>query len=166
MDENVDYKKYEEYYNEDNFWKKTTQFAKKAGVKVVYTALKLYFALKSNKTPAWAKSVIIGALGYFILPIDLVPDLVPVAGFTDDLGVLLAAIGTVALHITPEVTNAAKEKIKEWYSQLRRLVLNRGEELYENSTVRDLTGVTNGTKVENIATKYWQFINSVNKKFR
>ena len=115
MDENVDYKKYEEYFNEDTFWAKTKTFAKKVGAKFVYTALKLYFALRSDKTPAWAKSVIVGALGYFILPLDLVPDLVPVAGFTDDLGVLLAAIGTVAIHITPAVKEQAREKMREWF---------------------------------------------------
>ena len=115
MDENVDYKKYEEYFNEDSFWTKTKTFAKKAGARVVYTSLKLYYALRNDKTPAWAKSVIVGALGYFILPIDLVPDLLPVAGFTDDLGVLLAAIGTVAIHITPTVKNQAREKMREWF---------------------------------------------------
>lgn len=117
MDENVDYKKYEEYYSEDSFLTKLKNFAKKAGVKVVYTALKLFYALKSDKTPTWAKSIIVGALGYFILPIDLVPDLVPVAGFTDDLGVLLAAVGTVALHITPEVIAQAKEKMQDWFGK-------------------------------------------------
>ena len=115
MDENVDYKKYEKYYDEENFRTKTAQFAKRAGVKVVYTALKLFYALQSDKTPAWAKSVIVGALGYFILPTDLVPDLVPVAGFTDDLGVLLAAVGTVAMHITPDVKAQARKKMSNWF---------------------------------------------------
>lgn len=117
MDENVDYKKYEEYYSDESFLTKLKNFAKKAGVKVVYTALKLFYALKSDKTPTWAKSIIVGALGYFILPIDLVPDLVPVAGFTDDLGVLLAAVGSVALHITPEVKAQAKEKMHDWFGK-------------------------------------------------
>ena len=117
MDENVDYKKYEEYYSDESFLTKLKNFAKKAGVKVVYTALKLFYALKSDKTPTWAKSIIVGALGYFILPIDLVPDLVPVAGFTDDFGVLLAAVGSVALHITPEVKAQAKEKMQDWFGK-------------------------------------------------
>ena len=62
--------------------------------------------------------------------------------------------------------DSKEEKIKEWYSKLRKMVLDRGEELYENSTVRDLMGINKDMKVENIATIYWQFINSVNKRIR
>lgn len=62
--------------------------------------------------------------------------------------------------------DSKEEKIKEWYTELREMVLNRGEEIYDSSTVRDLMGINNDTKVENIATKYWQFINSVNKRIR
>ena len=61
--------------------------------------------------------------------------------------------------------NASKEKkIKEWYSQLRKIVLARGEELFENSTSRDLSGIRTDSGIENIATKYWRFVSRVNKK--
>ncbi|PEO50494.1 hypothetical protein CN563_02685 [Bacillus sp. AFS026049] len=49
------------------------KFGKKAGVKVVYVALLLFYTLQKPTTPVWAKTVIVGALGYFILPIDLIP---------------------------------------------------------------------------------------------
>ena len=68
MEENVKFEQYEKHYNEESFWEKVKKFAVKAGGKVIYLALKLYFALQSEKTPAWAKGVIVGALGYFILP--------------------------------------------------------------------------------------------------
>mgnify|MGYP003297159323 CR=1 FL=1 len=58
------------------FWSKLKKSAKRAGMKVVYKALQLYYALKSPNTPAWAKAVIIGALSYFISPIDLFPDII------------------------------------------------------------------------------------------
>ena len=67
-------------------------------------------------------------------------------------------------HIEPG--DSKEDRIKEWYSQLRRLVLDRGEELFENSTARDLTGIEKGTSIENIVTKYWTFINTVNNKFK
>lgn len=59
--------------------------------------------------------------------------------------------------------DSKETKIKEWYSQLKKLVLSRGEELFENSTARDLTGIEKETRIENIATKYWQFVYRVNK---
>lgn len=63
--------------------------------------------------------------------------------------------------------NDSKEaKIIEWYSQLRKMVLDRGEELFENSTSRDLIGIETKTRMENIATKYWQFVNRVNKRLK
>ena len=115
MEENVDYGKYEKHYDENDFWAKIKKFAAKAGGRVIYSALKLYYAMQSPQTPKWAKGVILGALGYFILPIDLVPDLVPVAGFTDDLAVLTAALATVAINITPEVKAMARQKMQDWF---------------------------------------------------
>lgn len=112
---NVNYKEYEKHYSEESFIDKVKKFAVKAGVKVIYAALKLYYALKAEGTPAWAKSVIVGALGYFILPIDLVPDVLPVVGFTDDLAVLAAALIAVAVHITPAIKTQAKEKLRYWF---------------------------------------------------
>lgn len=117
MDNNVKFEKYEKHYNEDDFWEKVKKFAVKAGGKVIYLALKLYYAAQSEKTPVWAKAIVFGALGYFILPIDLIPDVVPVAGFTDDLGVLAAAVGIVAIYITNEIKAQAKLKMKDWFGE-------------------------------------------------
>ncbi len=111
----VDTSKYKKDFSESSFWKKVGKFAAKAGIQVIYNALKLYYALQSPNTPAWAKTVIIGALGYFIAPIDLIPDITPGIGFVDDAGVLAAALMTVALYITPEIKRQAKEKLKEWF---------------------------------------------------
>lgn len=59
-------------------------------------------------------------------------------------------------------TDSKEEKIKSWYKHLRKIVLDRGNDLFENSTERDLKGVETEKGVENIATKYWQFANRVN----
>lgn len=112
---NVNSSKYSKEYSESSFWDKVKKFASKAGSKVIYTALKLYYTMQSPDTPGWAKAVIIGALGYFIAPIDVIPDPTPVVGFADDLGVLAAAAASVVTNITPAIKAEAKRKLKEWF---------------------------------------------------
>ncbi len=65
--------------------------------------------------PKWAKTVIIGALGYLIFPLDAIPDFIPVLGLTDDLGVLAAVIATLELSIPPGAREKADEKMQEWF---------------------------------------------------
>lgn len=85
------------------------------GKEVIEKALQLYYAMQAPNTPTWAKAVIIAALGYFISPIDAIPDVVPFVGFADDLGVLVAALAAVATYITDEVKNKADAKLDEWF---------------------------------------------------
>lgn len=107
--------KLSEQYSEESFWDKIKKFGKKAGYKVVYAALLLFFCMKDGKVPKWAKTVIIGSLAYFISPMDAIPDVVPVAGFTDDLGSLVAALGIVAVYINDEMKEKAKAKLADWF---------------------------------------------------
>jgi len=81
-----------------------------AGADVIEKALLLFYTLKDPKTPSWAKGVILGALAYFISFIDGIPDLTPVLGYTDDLGVMIAALSALAGHITEENKAKAKQK--------------------------------------------------------
>jgi uncharacterized membrane protein YkvA (DUF1232 family) len=89
--------------------------AKKAGAKVVYCALLLYYVLKSSSVPTEDKLIIIGALGYFILPLDLIADFIPIAGYTDDLAALIACYKAVKNNITPEIKQQAQNKYSEWF---------------------------------------------------
>lgn len=114
-EEKIEFDKYEKYYSEENFWDKVKKFAVKAGAKAIYLALKLYYALTDDDTPAWAKSTIVGALGYFILPIDLIPDAIPVVGFSDDMAIMSAALLIVAKSITPKVKDRARKKMLDWF---------------------------------------------------
>lgn len=107
--------KFAKSYTEKDFWDKLLNFAKAAGREVIELALQLYYALQATNTPAWAKAVIIGALGYFISPIDAVPDIIPMAGYVDDLGVLTAAVATVAAYITDDVKAKAEAQVKKWF---------------------------------------------------
>jgi uncharacterized membrane protein YkvA (DUF1232 family) len=112
----VDTKKYEQHYSDGAFWAKIARYAAKAGKACIETALALYFALHDTDTPAWAKGVILGALGYFILPVDLVPDFLPGVGFTDDIGIMAAALVVVGLHVKPIHKEMADEKIGLWFN--------------------------------------------------
>ena len=91
--------------------------AKSAGVKVVYAALLLYYVMKNPATPKADRLKIIGALGYLILPMDLIPDFVPAVGFTDDLAALIWGIYSVSKNITPEVKLQAKERLGTWFKE-------------------------------------------------
>ena len=111
---NLDLQRYEAEYSERGLFDKLSSVAKKAGLKVVYSALILYYALQSPKISVKEKALIIGALGYFILPMDLVPDVIAGAGFLDDAAALLAVIKMLTC-IDDEVKRQAKELLKRWF---------------------------------------------------
>ena len=115
MGENNQERDFSKEFSEESFWAKLGKSALKAGKKVVRLALALYFCLHDKDTPAWAKGVIIAALGYFIFPADAIPDVVPVAGYTDDLGGLTLAMTIVGMHVKQDHWEAADEKLKQWF---------------------------------------------------
>ena len=102
-------------YSEEKLWKKVRNNFRTIGKSVLKPVLLLYYSLENPETPAWAKSVIYGALVYFIVPLDAIPDFTPVAGYVDDLGVLTAAIRTVIMYIDDEVRRKADEKLAKWF---------------------------------------------------
>lgn len=99
-----------EHLSERSFWAKAKRSAKTAGRAVLNPALTLYYAFNDADTPAWAKTVILGAVTYFVSPVDAIPDLVPVLGYSDDLVVLAGALATVGAHIKRE----HKERARQW----------------------------------------------------
>lgn len=115
-------------YTESSFQEKLLSVARKAGKKVVYAALLLYYALQDNRVPSKEKMIIIGALGYFILPTDLIMDFIPFAGYTDDFIALAFAVKTIHNSITPDIKQRAKAKTEEFFGSLRDDDLNLSEE--------------------------------------
>ncbi len=108
-------------YNTDPI-KKLTHFLKvklnTVGVKITYSAMLLFFAYNRAETPRWAKNIILGSLAYLLSPIDSIPDLTPLIGFTDDIGVLGFGLVTIACHIDEEVRIAAKNKVLSMYKNV------------------------------------------------
>lgn len=105
----INVQEYAKQYSEETFWKKILDYAKNAGSEVVYKALILYYSLQSNTTIK-ERTLIIGALGYFIFAVDLIPDLTPIVGYTDDFSIILAAINLLT-NIDDEVIKQSQEKL-------------------------------------------------------
>lgn len=103
------------HYSDRNLSQKLAAFAAAAGRELVEKVLILYEVLKDSSTPAWARTAIIGALGYFISPLDVIPDFIPVIGLSDDFTMLTAAAATIAAHVKPSHILAARSKLKQWF---------------------------------------------------
>ena len=108
---------YSSQYSEESFWDKLFNFAKQAGREVVQKALLLYYVGCDPDTPTWAKGVITAALGYFIFPLDAIPDVTPFVGYADDLGAIVMALAAIAACIKKEHADKAAAKTAECFGQ-------------------------------------------------
>lgn len=109
--EKVNLGAYENSYNDGSFWNKIKQVGKKVGIKPLYIALLLYYSL--SKASILNKALIIGALGYFISPLDLIPDYIPILGLSDDAAVLMFAYYKIQNSIDDDIRDNAKNKLEE-----------------------------------------------------
>lgn len=112
---NIDYNSYGKHFSDSSFEEKISKFAKKIGLKAVYIALILYYVAMDDNVPLKYRATIYGALGYFILPLDLVPDFFP-GGLADDIAVLTTTVMSVKSCVSPTVENKAKNKLKNIFS--------------------------------------------------
>ena len=112
-----DFMSYANKFSQSEFADKIARIAKRAGAKLVYAALILYYTLQSDKVSKADKAIIIGALGYMISPLDVIPDAIPIAGLTDDLAVLLYVLKKVWTGIDPEIVEQAKSKLSRWFDE-------------------------------------------------
>jgi uncharacterized membrane protein YkvA (DUF1232 family) len=106
-----DFMAYKDRFSNSGFVEKISRIAKRAGVKLVYAALILYYTLENPKVSIKDKAIIIGALGYLISPIDVMPDAIPIAGLSDDLAVLIYVLNRVWGDVSEEVKAKAKAKL-------------------------------------------------------
>jgi uncharacterized membrane protein YkvA (DUF1232 family) len=110
-----DFMAYKDRFSNSGFVEKISRIAKRAGVKLVYAALILYYTLENPKVSIKDKAIIIGALGYLISPIDVMPDAIPIAGLSDDLAVLIYVLNRVWGDVSEEVKAKAKAKLSQWF---------------------------------------------------
>lgn len=112
---NLEKEEYKKEYNEKSFFDKLKKVLKVVGVKGVYMLLLLYNTLQRKDIPPKEKSIIIGALGYFILPLDALPDITPIVGYSDDIFALGMAILKVMPYIDDEMKEKSREQIIKWF---------------------------------------------------
>ncbi len=117
MKNHFPYASYRRFFSEKLFFRKISHYFRSAGQKTVHSALLLYYAYRRKETPQWAKHIILGVLGYFLAPIDALPDLSPFIGYTDDLGVLTLGLATIACYVNEEVRRSADRKLAEWFGE-------------------------------------------------
>lgn len=115
---------YKSHYSESSLWSKVKSVAKKAGIKTIYMALLLHYVLKSPDISIEDKAKIYGALGYFILPIDLIPDFIPFIGYSEDVAALAYALHAVWKNVTPEIKQQAQQKLRSWFGNYNPNELN------------------------------------------
>lgn len=112
-----DFMSYANKFSQSEFVEKISRIAKRAGAKLVYAALILYYTLQSDRVSKTDKAIIIGALGYMISPLDVIPDAIPIAGLTDDFAVLMYVLKKVWTDIDPTIVEQAKEKLSKWFDE-------------------------------------------------
>lgn len=105
---------YSKYYDESTFPAKLKKLIFKLSEEVVVRVLMLWFLLKSGKVPIKARLIIVAALGYLVMPADLVSDFIPVLGFTDDIAFLTYAFNQTSKYMDDSIRDKAEEKLKKW----------------------------------------------------
>lgn len=109
----TNYSSYSSEFSESSFWSKIKNMVGNAGREVLTKALELFYAYKDGNLSYAEKAAVIGALGYLILPVDAIPDYIPVLGFTDDLTALKWAYSKVSGAITASIKSKARQKVND-----------------------------------------------------
>ena len=89
----------------------------KAGLELIYKVLQLWYVLQKPEVPYPIKATIVGALMYFILPVDSIPDFLP-GGFVDDMAAIAFALSMATLYVDEEVNEKARKKLIEFLAQV------------------------------------------------
>lgn len=103
-------------YSDEKFLQKIQDFGLQAGKQLVEKSFILWYVFQDPNIPTQHKLIIGSALAYLIFPIDMIPDILPVVGFSDDLPVIAAALTGVAMSVTPEIEAKAKKSTDALFS--------------------------------------------------
>ncbi len=104
---------YADKYSESSLFDKITSTIKSAGLKLIYEALLLFYVTENPNCPMKVKAAIFAALGYFISPIDVIPDFTPIVGYSDDAGAIALALCLAQIYIDDTVREKARNKIRD-----------------------------------------------------
>lgn len=113
-----EFDKYKKQFSKEKLANKINKSFGSLGQKIIYSVLLMYNAFRNDETPSWAKNIIIGALGYFLSPIDVIPDLSPFLGYTDDLGILSFGLVTIACYINEEVRSKSVDQLRKFFGKV------------------------------------------------
>ena len=102
---------YQKYYSEEKLMKKIGSLIGKASAKLLYYVLLLGLLLSEKNIPKKVRLVFVAALGYFILPTDLIADIIPAFGYADDIAFLTYVLRSASKYITPELEQKAKSRL-------------------------------------------------------
>ncbi len=108
-----DYAGQARHYTEGRLLDKVQRVPKSAGRAIVEKALLLRQLMASPEVPAWAKALVVGVLGYFILPLDVVPDILGAAGYVDDFAAMLIVLAELDRYVTPSLEREAKAALPD-----------------------------------------------------
>lgn len=123
-----DTQKYQKHYSDKGLFDKIGRVFRRVGMKIIYYVLLLFYVVKDSNTSLKDKMIILGALGYFIFPTDLIADFIPFIGFTDDIAAIVACISAVKSNITTAVKEQATKKLNDWFKDIE---LEKIEEFHE-----------------------------------
>lgn len=101
------------HFNANAFVSKITKSVKYLSTETIYYSFLLFEVIQSRKVSQADALIIIGALGYLILPVDLIPDFIPVVGFADDAALIIKAVSKIHSSIDEEVKSLATERMSK-----------------------------------------------------
>lgn len=112
-DLNESMSKYRKDYSDNKFLDVVKKYGGKIGKDVLGKAFRLYYVLKKDNIPFSVKGIIVGALGYLIMPVDIIPDIIPMLGWTDDAAAIALALSQINSYVDVGVVRQAEDKVKE-----------------------------------------------------
>lgn len=115
---NNNLEKFKNFYNENAFIQKIKEFIRQIGSNGAYNAFRIYYALKEGHLSVTDKILVMAALGYFIAPIDLIPDFFGLIGLTDDAIVLGFVTKKLGERVTPEIDKKAREQVYKYFGEI------------------------------------------------
>lgn len=116
--------KLQQWYSDTKLNEKIARVAKKVGAVIIYPVLLLYHTLQSPSISIKDKVAVIASLAYFILPVDLIPDVMVGVGYTEDILVIMAMLKKVSKSITPEILEQTKKQCLDIFGEVDDKVID------------------------------------------